>query len=293
MMLKKCMVGTLMLSMAAGAVAAQGPPTGKLIRGTRGADTLYAHAISGEPQIAQNYEAAGTGATGPNGETLRADNPDDPVQAATRTYFAGQTYDDHLKTMIGGQGADKFIIKTYISGKPAIVARHVNDDGTINWGGVAGENQNVHDHWTEFIGYVQINDFSRQQGDTLQVRGHTAALRSLEVVNGDTFIVVQSQQGNGGGAHDEDILGFIVVKGVALTAADIQFVGTADGIAKTWTDFQNLVAYYDLLADSLPAGELIVRRRGNNVPMFPYPFADQTTGHACGCGNAVCQSGTP
>ncbi|MFM7921263.1 MAG: hypothetical protein ACKPJJ_13655, partial [Planctomycetaceae bacterium] len=97
---------------------------------------------------------------------------------------------------------------------------------------------------------------------------------------------MQSQQGNGGGAHDEDVLGFIVVKGAALTAADIQFTGTNDGIAKTWTDFQNLVAYYDLLADSLPDGELIVRRRGNSVPMFAYPFADQTSGHACGCGNA-------
>lgn len=292
-MLKKFMTGAVVLSLTGGAIAFQAPPAGKLIRGTRGADTLYAHAISGEPAIAQDYEAAGTGATGPNGETLRADDPNDPVQAATRTYFAGQTYDDHLKTMIGGQGADKFIIKTYISGKPAIVARHVNADGTINWGGVAGENQNVHDHWTEFIGYVQINDFNLQQGDTLQVRGHTAALRSLEVINGDTLIVVQSQQGNGGGAHDEDILGFIVVKGVALTAANIQFVGTADGIAKTWTDFQNLVAYYDLLADSLPAGELIVRRRGNSVPMFAYPFADQTTGHACGCGNAVCNTTMP
>ncbi|MFM8724381.1 MAG: hypothetical protein ACKON9_04565, partial [Planctomycetaceae bacterium] len=201
-MLKKFMAGAVMLGIAGGAVAFYEPPAGKLIRGTRGADTLYAHAISGEPQIAQDYAAAGTGATGPNGETLRADDPGDPIQTATRTYFAGQTYDDHLKTMIGGQGPDKFIIKTYISGKPAIVAKHVNDDGTINWGAVAGENQHVHDHWTEFIGYVQINDFSRQQGDTLQVRGHTESLKSLEVIDGDTLIVVQSQQGNGGGAHD-------------------------------------------------------------------------------------------
>lgn len=115
-MLKKFMAGAVMLGIAGGAVAFCEPPAGKLIRGTRGADT---------------------GATGPNGETLRADDPGDPIQAATRTYFAGQTYDDHLKTMIGGQGPDKFIIKTYISGKPAIVAKHVNDDGTINWGAVA------------------------------------------------------------------------------------------------------------------------------------------------------------
>jgi hypothetical protein len=87
-MLKKFMTGAVVLSLTGGAIAFQAPPAGKLIRGTRGADTLYAHAISGEPAIAQDYEAAGTGATGPNGETLRADDPNDPVQAATRTYFA-------------------------------------------------------------------------------------------------------------------------------------------------------------------------------------------------------------
>ncbi|MEY3458142.1 MAG: hypothetical protein RL215_1299 [Planctomycetota bacterium] len=281
--------GLATLAIAGNVHAWQGAPVGKLIRGTKGADTLYAHAISGEPAIVQDYENFQT-ATGPNGETLRGDDPGDPVQGATRTYFRGQSYDDHLKTMIGGQGADKFIIKTYISGKPAVVARHVNDDGTINWGGVAGENEFVHDHWTEFIGYVQINDFSRQQGDQIQVRGHTVALKSITVVNGDSLVVIQSQQGNGGGAHDEDVLGYIVVKGVALTAADIQFVGTNDGIAKTWQDFQNLVLYYDVLADSLQPGELIVKRRGNSVPMYPYGFADQSLGHACGCGKAVCET---
>lgn len=216
-----------------------------------------------------------------------------PIRAATRTFFAGQTYDGHLKTRIGGQRSDKFIIKKYISGKPTIVIKHVNNDGTINWGTVAGENQHVHDHWTEFIGYVQIHNFSRQQGDTLQVRGHTVSLKSLEVIDGDTLIVVQSQQRNGSGAHDEDVLGFIVVKRVALTAADIQFTGTNDGVAKTWTDFQNLVAYYDLLADSLPDGELIVRRRGNSVPMFAYPVAHQTSGQSCGCGYVVCNTTAP
>lgn len=67
-MLKKFMAGAVMLGIAGGAVAFYAPPAGKLIRGTRGADTLYAHAISGEPQIAQDYAAAGTGATGPNGK---------------------------------------------------------------------------------------------------------------------------------------------------------------------------------------------------------------------------------
>jgi hypothetical protein len=81
-----------------------GGSEGKLIKGGKADDVLIAYAISGEPAIAQDYEAADTGAKGPNGETLRADDPDDPVQEATRTYFPGQSYDDHLKTMIGGKG---------------------------------------------------------------------------------------------------------------------------------------------------------------------------------------------
>ena len=54
-MLKKLMAGAVVLGIAGGAVAFQTPPAGKLVRGTRGADTLYAHAISGEPAIAQYY----------------------------------------------------------------------------------------------------------------------------------------------------------------------------------------------------------------------------------------------
>ncbi len=246
--------------------AAAGGPDGKLIKGGKGDDELIAYAISGEPAIAQDYESAGTGASGPNGETLRADDPGDPVQAATRTYFPGQSYDDHLKTMIGGKGADRFVVQTFISGKPEIVKRHVNADGTINWGGVAGENTNVHDHWVDYFGFVQINDFRPEEGDTLEVRGHTVSLNSLEVIDGNTLIVVQSQQGNNGGAHDEDILGYIIVKDIELNAGEISFTSTNDGIVETISEFEELVAYYYELAETLRDGKLIVKRRGSSSP---------------------------
>jgi hypothetical protein len=270
MVIAKMVSGALALGM----LGWSGVQAEKLLKGGRGDDVLIANAISGEPAIAQDYEAAGTGATGPNGETLRGDDPDDPVLGATRTYFAGQSYDDHLVTMIGGKGADQFVIRTFLSGKPDVVARHVNDDDTINWGDVAGENTYVHDHWTEYFGDVQINDFDAGEGDTLQVRGHTVSLNSLEVIDGNTVIVVQSQQGNGGGAHDEDLLGVIIVKDAELTEDDVEFTSTNDGIVATMTEFIALVEYYDEVAAGLRGNNLIVKRRGNNVPMGPYNFPE-------------------
>lgn len=243
-----------------------GGSEGKLIKGGKADDVLIAYAISGEPAIAQDYEAADTGARGPNGETLRADDPDDPVQEATRTYFPGQSYDDHLKTMIGGKGADRFVVQTFISGKPEIVKRHVNAEGTIDWGGVAGENNNVHDHWVDYFGFVQINDFRPEEGDTLEVRGHTVSLNSLEVIDGNTLIVVQSQQGNNGGAHDEDILGYIIVKDIEMDEGDITFTSTNDGIVQSIKEFEELVDYYYDLAAALKDGKLIVKRRGSSSP---------------------------
>ena len=38
--------------------------------------------------------------------------------------------------------------KVLVNAKEEIVAKHVNADGTIDWVGVTGENNAVHDHWT-------------------------------------------------------------------------------------------------------------------------------------------------
>jgi len=236
------------------------------IKGTDGDDNLVTHAISGEPPIAQDYEAAGTGATGPNGETLRADDPNDPVISVTRTYFPGHPYIDPEVKMKGRDGADEFLIRTYISGKPAIVARNADPDtGVIDWSGngVAGENDNVHDHWVDYFGTVKIKDFDAGEGDTIRVQGHTVALNAIEVLGDDTLIVVQSQQGNGGGAHDEDILGYIIVEDAALTADDVTFTHTNDGLTETLDEFLALVAYYEVAAESLRGNQTRVNRLGN------------------------------
>ena len=48
---------------------------------------------------------------------------------------------DAKVNIVGKGGADEFLVRTYISGKPDIVARHVGDDDVVNWNGVAGENE--------------------------------------------------------------------------------------------------------------------------------------------------------
>ena len=212
------------------------------IKGSRKDDVLVKEALSGEALIAQRYDLAGTGATGPNGETLRADDPADPIKPFWHAYWVGP-FRDRPTQMWGRGGADQFVIRTYISGKPAVVFRHVDDNGVIDWAGVAGENDFVHDHWVEFFGIVVIKDFDPDEGDTIEVQGHTVALRSLEVVDGDTLVVVQSQQGNGGGAHDEDVLGYIQIEGVELTAADLTFTHTTEGVTETVFEFMDLTWY--------------------------------------------------
>ena len=230
------------------------------IKGTKGDDNLVAHAVLGEAKIAQDYESAGTGATGPNGEELRADDENDPLQGED-TYFAGQpfnTYGDYI-SMRGKRGADEFLIRTYISGKPDIVAKHVDENDVINWNGngVAGENNNVHDHWVEYFGKVVIRDYKPGQGDTIRVQGHTVALNSITQKGKHVHIVVQSQQGNGGGAHDEDILGLIVVRRANVDDVEVTFTHTNDGIVETYTEFEELVAKNKKMAEGQEVRDMI------------------------------------
>lgn len=215
------------------------------VNGTGGDDNLVVHAVLGEPTIYQDYEAAGTGATGENGETLRADDENDPVNPGTRTYFPKLPEFDVLHHMKGKGGADEYLIRTYISGKPAIVGRHVGDGGVIDWEGVAGENDNVHDHWVDFAGLIYINGFKRKQGDTIRVQGHTVSLKSITRFLNYSIITIESQQGDGGGAHDEDMLAHIIVRGDRVKESDIEFTRENDGIARTYTEFLALAALYE------------------------------------------------
>jgi Ca2+-binding RTX toxin-like protein len=129
--------------------------------------------------------------------------------------------------LTGGRGADTFRFEGVVNAKDEIVAKHVNADGTIDWHGVTGENNAVHDHWVDGFGNDVIKDFNRREGDKIEISAHTAEVKSIEHLdsNGDgradySLITVISQQG-ASGAHDEDLLGTITVYGNLVKASDI------------------------------------------------------------------------
>lgn len=155
--------------------------------------------------------------------------------------------------LIGGEGADKFQFETMINAKKDIIAEHTNDDRTINWMGVAGENTYIHDHWVDGLGIDVVADFNKAEGDTISVIGHTTQVevdyRTIDT-DGDgvdddavSVITVYSQQGNGGGAHDEDYLGYIIVHGDRVEKDDIETnAGAHYGIVDTIDEIQEAVA---------------------------------------------------
>jgi len=152
------------------------------------------------------------------------------AQDGTTQIFANETaaFTAVNDVLTGGGGADTFRFEGLVNAKDEIVAKHVNADGTIDWAGVTGENNNVHDHWVDGFGNDTITDFNRAQGDKIEISAHTAEVKSIEHLdsNGDgkadySVITVISQQGNAG-AHDEDLLGTITVHGNLVKASDIQ-----------------------------------------------------------------------
>lgn len=151
--------------------------------------------------------------------------PDQPIPA-----------DDILT---GGEGADTFYFQTLINAKQRFIEEHTNNDGSIRWHGVAGENDNIHDHWVDVIGNDVITDFSFAEGDLIVVEGHTTEILSVthRDVNGDnileSIIQLYSNQGAGGGAHANDLLGTITVFGDLVMESDILAdAGPAYGIVQ-------------------------------------------------------------
>jgi Ca2+-binding RTX toxin-like protein len=150
--------------------------------------------------------------------------------------FAAETaaFTQNKDTLVGGNGADTFRFEGMVNAKDEIVAKHVNADGTIDWVGVTGENNAVHDHWVDGFGKDVIRDFNRAQGDKIEISAHTAEVKSIDHkdVNGDgrldSVITVISQQG-AAGAHDEDLLGTITVYGNLVRASDITVTQTVYG----------------------------------------------------------------
>lgn len=159
------------------------------------------------------------------------------AQDGTTQIFAEETaaFKAVNDTLIGGSGADTFRFEMMVNAKDEIVAKHVNDDGTIDWVGVTGENNATHDHWVDGMGNDVIRDFNRAQGDKIEISAHTGEVQSIvhKDSNGDgrndySVITVISQQGNAG-AHDEDLLGTITVYGNLVKQSDIAVTQTVYG----------------------------------------------------------------
>ncbi|MFN6228727.1 MAG: calcium-binding protein, partial [Dolichospermum sp.] len=120
-------------------------------------------------------------------------------------------------TLIGGAGSDTFEFKLLINAGVDIYEKHIRSDGTIDWMGVAGENNNYHDHWVDGIGSDTIMDFSGTggQGDKIKIIGHTVTYTLLSSTATQVKLGLYSDQGadgkRGTGAHDLDVLGIVTV----------------------------------------------------------------------------------
>ncbi|MEM9352671.1 MAG: LamG-like jellyroll fold domain-containing protein [Planctomycetota bacterium] len=193
--------------------------------GKEGDDLIISRSDGREPVIAQDYDSE--------------DDPYGEIDPTTRTLYSNQPVaGDDL--MFGGPGADTFRFEILVNAKRDIILKHVNDDRTIDWHGVTGENRNVHDHWVDRIGDDSIWDFNRAEGDKIEFVGHTVDVYDLthHDSNGDgvldtSVLHVQSNQGNAG-AHNKDQLGTVTVYGDLLTASDYTVdARPAPGIVET------------------------------------------------------------
>ena len=184
--------------------------------GGRGDDVLHTFSDAGEPEIAQTTDES--------------------------KVYPDQPYLDANDVLTGGNGADLFRFDLLLNAKYEIAAKHADAvTGEINWRAVAGENDNVHDHWVDAIGDDIILDYSSDQGDRISIYGHTVeASLTYSDVDGDgvneSIISLVSNQG-GAGAHQGDQLGTITVFGDPVLESDLSvdrrvFYGAADTLAE-------------------------------------------------------------
>jgi hypothetical protein len=149
----------------------------------------------------------------------------DPAQGGERVTPEVTSGADDVLT--GTAGPDTFRFEFALNARPEIAAAHADEDGRVDWQGVAGENNNVHDHWVDAIGDDVITGFRFVDSDRIEIAGHTVEVSEVEAVEGvgdapgHTVIHLISQQGDGGGAHDEDALGTITVYGDPVTEGDL------------------------------------------------------------------------
>jgi Ca2+-binding RTX toxin-like protein len=166
-----------------------------------------------------------------------------PAQDAAGQVNAGEPLAD-TDVLTGGSGADTFEFRWLIDAKPQILDKHRDADGNVDYSmnGVAGENDNVHDHWVESIGTKTITDYDPSE-DTLVFSGHTVQLGTVEHVDVnldgtlDTILNFVSNQGGNGGAHDGDSVGRVIVLSNELDAADITVdAGVFYGVEEPFSD---------------------------------------------------------
>lgn len=230
-----------------------------LLIGGDGDDLLISRSDAGEQRIGQLAIGAPT----------RGD-PDGEVNQA-RQKLAGWE-DMPLKSddiMVGGAGKDTFLIQPLINAKLDIIQKHVRADGSINWAGVAGENNELHDHWVDAFGIDVIADYVAGE-DKIAVIGHTANVSvTYRDTDGDgdeeSIITVISNQHGGGGAHDQDLLGQVIVHGDRVDVNDIETdAGVTYGIVQTYADVAEAIN---------PAGELKVTNI-NGQDVYGYDTRD-------------------
>ncbi|MEP2809623.1 LamG-like jellyroll fold domain-containing protein [Parasphingorhabdus sp.] len=176
--------------------------------------------------------------------------------------------------MTGGEGADTFYFQTLINAKQRYIEKHTQDDGTIRWHGVAGENDKLHDHWVDTIGNDVITDFTRDEGDRIVIEGHTTKIKSItygdsnnDGVMDHTVIQLYSDQGRGGGAHNQDELGTITVYGDLVKLSDISTTAKpAYGIVKSIADLDEALKPIQIAED-----------RGDIAPPADLPTLEDQT----------------
>ena len=175
------------------------------LKGGKGNDTLISLSDSGIPD--ENIKINPQNDDGNDLDKLRF----------IRRFFNPEAFESNDR-LTGGDGSDTFEWNLLINAPKSIVERNTTD-GVINWGmnGVAGENNNYHDHWVDGIGRDVITDFSGVGGerDKIIIKGHTVKAELLIEKDLKAVVGLYSDQGNdgerGGGAHDFDVLGKIVI----------------------------------------------------------------------------------
>ena len=148
--------------------------------------------------------------------------------------------------LVGGKGADIFYFQVLVNAKQRFIEKHTDSNGVIDWHGVTGENDSLHDHWVDTIGHDYVMDYNREQGDRIVIEGHTSAISQITYgdANGDgvmdhSVISIYSDQGSNGGAHHMDQLGQITVYGDLVKLSDIEHTSRpAYGIIADISDLQ-------------------------------------------------------